>query len=169
MTNIRIHHDELTRFSDALERMPDRLTAEMVTGVNEMLLLGQRETQERTPTATGLTRNSIIADAPVVTTGGGVEGRWGSAAPHIEPLEEGSRPHMPPIAPIQQWVVQKLGISEPTHARAVAWAVATKIKREGTRGQFMFRDATTAISAAVQRRLGLAVARTIQFMEAQDG
>jgi len=53
-------------------------------------------------------------------------------------VEQGTRPHMPPIAPIQHWARVKLG------DEGAAWPVALAIKRRGTRGQWMFREGMKA-------------------------
>lgn len=52
---------------------------------------------------------------------------WGT--PYTQQLVEGRPPGtMPPVDAIQKWATVKLGISD----RSVAWAIATKIKNEGT-------------------------------------
>lgn len=69
-------------------------------------------------------------------------------APHAKPVEFGSRPHMPPVGPIKEWVLRtgrvrrgELRIkpgSKPygrkpreEEAEDVAWAIARKIAKEG--------------------------------------
>lgn len=52
---------------------------------------------------------------------------WGT--PYTQQLVEGRPPGtMPPVEAIQKWAAVKLGISD----ISVAWAIATKIKNEGT-------------------------------------
>jgi len=58
------------------------------------------------------------------------------------PVETGSRPHFPPIAALLPWVKKKLslpagGIDEP-EAKALAFVVARKISKTGTKGVFFF-------------------------------
>ena len=162
MTRIRIDHAAVGRAADVIEARGDVLTARLIGVVHEASLLGQRETQDRTPTATGGTRNSILASQPVAV-GGSVEGGWGSAAAHVEALEFGSRPHMPPVTPLIDWTRQKLGLSGDAAKRA-GWAVAKKISMVGTEGAFMFRDATEAISDHVNGMVADAVNATLAAM-----
>lgn len=55
---------------------------------------------------------------------------WGRQ--YTEQLVYGRKPgKRPPIAPIESWVNQKLGYSG-TQARGIAFAIATKIAKEGT-------------------------------------
>lgn len=52
---------------------------------------------------------------------------WGT--PYTQQLVEGRPPGtMPPVEAIQRWATAKLGTSD----LSVAWAIATKIKNEGT-------------------------------------
>lgn len=44
-------------------------------------------------------------------------------------LENGTGPHMPPIDAIRRWVEVKFNVPE---IEGIAWAVANKIKKEGT-------------------------------------
>jgi len=56
---------------------------------------------------------------------------------HGLPVELGTRPHWPPIEPIADWVVAKLGVPR-AEAGSVAFLVARKISRKGTEGAHMF-------------------------------
>lgn len=53
-------------------------------------------------------------------------------APHAFPIEYGTDPHHPPVAPIIRWVQRKLGVRNKKKASRIAWAIATKIKKHGT-------------------------------------
>jgi hypothetical protein len=65
-------------------------------------------------------------------------------APHAVAVEVGSRPHMPPIAPLIRWA-EVTGARDP---KAAAWAVANKIKIEGTRPRWFVRGSIPAIMQA---------------------
>lgn len=56
---------------------------------------------------------------------------------YAEPVELGTDPHMPPVAPLVRWSEVVLGLSGPA-AVSAAWAVAKSISRRGTTGKFMF-------------------------------
>lgn len=116
----------------------------------------------------GLTRAALRGVAPVATDTPSMDGtaRAGWAVrrsphgaelyndtPHAGILEEGSRPHMPPIMPILRWVVGKWGADleggkkniesledASKEARSVAWGVAKQIAREGTKANHMVLD-----------------------------
>ncbi|RLG48621.1 MAG: hypothetical protein DRN90_03305 [Thermoproteota archaeon] len=69
-----------------------------------------------------------------VTKSRGVRAKVGVMVKYAEPVERGSRPHMPPVAPIELWVRRKLGKSRPQSQR-IAWAIAQTIRRRGTQAQ----------------------------------
>jgi hypothetical protein len=70
-------------------------------------------------------------------------------APHAVAVEVGSRPHTPPIAPLIEWA-QAIGAANP---RAVAGAVFTHIKFEGTRPHWFVRGSIPAIMQATGARI----------------
>ena len=51
----------------------------------------------------------------------------GTKKEYAAPVEYGTEPHYPPIAPLKKWVRRKLGVEED-----VAYAVQQKIGQEGT-------------------------------------
>jgi hypothetical protein len=57
---------------------------------------------------------------------------------YAEPVELGSRPHMPPVAPIVPWAKKVLGL-EGKAAVSAAWGIAKTIKVRGTPARYMFR------------------------------
>lgn len=61
-------------------------------------------------------------------------------APHFPFMEYGTRPHMPPIAPLVVWATRKFMVEE-EEAKAIAWAVALKIAREGIEPRGFFAKA----------------------------
>lgn len=66
-----------------------------------------------------------------------VEGILGTPAQHGMPVEMGTKPHFPPVAPIQHWVERKMGYSG-SEARQVAFLIARAISKRGTKGAKMF-------------------------------
>ena len=59
-------------------------------------------------------------------------------------VEEGTRPHFPPIAALQGWA-DRHGIP--------VWAVALKIAREGTEPRYMWRDTFSDLLAKVDSEI----------------
>jgi len=76
----------------------------------------------------------------------------GTPAVYGEPLETGTKPHFPPVAPIQHWVERKLGITG-SEARGVAFVIARAISKRGTKGAHMFEKGFQENQAAVLRIL----------------
>ena len=76
------------------------------------------------------------------------------------PVELGTKPHYPPVAPIADWAVSKLGVSH-QEAQGVAHAVARKIAAEGTEGAHMFSEGFKAVRPRVLKLLERAGARIV--------
>jgi len=122
----------LTRFGD--EARPVVLTA------MELTMQGAEvETAKHTPVDRGLLKLSVTGQA--VDFWPKVIGLLGSLVPYAEPVEYGSRPHWPPLAPLELWVRRKLGVPA-AQVKSVAYLVARKISRVGTQGYHMFRVGT---------------------------
>jgi hypothetical protein len=134
--------DGLEAWADVLAAAKDETLERMLPPAHEATFLMEREVTENTPVgaggAAGL-RGSY--HSRVITRGvSAIEGRTASALAYATPVELGTKPHFPPIQPLEDWVTAKLGISG-DEARSVAFAVAKKIAREGTKGAFMFKRA----------------------------
>lgn len=122
--------------------------SELHVAMVEATALLEREVKDATPTATGLTRGSIgsfITESP-----DGLLGVVGSAQPHVAYVELGTRPHFPPLEPIQDWVRVKLAISDETDIEAAALAIARKIAARGTLGVGMFHRTWARLEPQVQ-------------------
>ena len=73
----------------------------------------------------------------------------GSNAPHAAPVNDGSRPHYPPVAAIEGWVTRKLGVPK-KEAHGVARAICWKIYQEGTPPQ-PYADSALAAAPRLAR------------------
>ncbi|MFP3386732.1 hypothetical protein, partial [Tritonibacter sp. SIMBA_163] len=73
----------------------------------------------------------------------GVIGIVGTAALHAVPVEMGSKPHFPPIQPLEDWAHHKLDLPA-EEARGAAFAIARKIAAKGTEGAHMVERAKDA-------------------------
>ncbi len=136
----------LDQIRAAFKQAPGVTINALLAAMTDATVLLQRESMELMPTASGLTRASIAADS--FTTPMGVLGIVGSNQPSAAFVELGTRPHMPPIAPIQRWVQDRLGLSG-AEGRRVAWLVARKIARKGTPAQRVFERTLAANQAQV--------------------
>lgn len=154
-TRLQILNDQ--RVIRALGESPELFAEAFVPAAWEAALLVQREVVERTPRgATAALANSIQARDPEILPEG-VIAAVGTSLSYAEPVELGTRPHMPPVEPIQLWVQAKLGISDPEEAERVAYLIAWKIKARGTEGAFMFEkglEATEEQVRAIAARAG---------------
>ncbi len=144
----------------AFGRAPAMAKREMFAATWEAEFLLQREVQEITPVGvsggSGL-RASISAQEPKILADN-VIGEVSSSAAHVVPVELGTKPHMPPIDPIIDWVVHKLHKS-PDEAEGVARRIAWKIHHHGTKGAGMFGKTFEAQGNQVRRILQRGVDR----------
>lgn len=85
---------------------------------------------------TGLLRNSVAWRLPKVE-GRTIEGGISTNIAYALPVEFGSKPHWPPLAPIEFWVRRKLQVPA-KKARGIAFLVARKIARRGTEPRRIF-------------------------------
>lgn len=123
------------------DQAPQIAEKHLRAAMEEALLFLQREVQEATPTgAHQLLRKSITAE-PVQRLASGLLGvvdvKQGSALDYAVAVELGTKPHMPPIAPLVDWAKAKLGL-DPDEAEAAAHGIAWKIFHQGTKGAHMF-------------------------------
>lgn len=82
------------------------------------------------------------------------------------PVEEGTKPHFPPLAPLMRWAQLKLGVSE-KDSRSVAFLVARAISRRGTKAVRFFAQAWQATQGQVVDRFERARARIIERLGGQ--
>lgn len=147
-----------TRF---LQSAPAIARQEMTAGVQEVLLLLEREIKEKTPAGVSeALRGSIthVLDATPVSIGAGVGGKVFTPLNYALPVELGSKPHWPPVAALKDWVHHKLGVPQ-SEAGTVAFLIARKISKTGTKGAHMFERTLSEQSAHAVEILGQAVDR----------
>lgn len=146
---------ELERMAAAFARAPALATQVFAQAMDESVLMMQREITSASPVgAGGQLRNSWSSD--VNLQGVTVVGLVGTPIEYAEAVELGTRPHFPPVAPIQDWVESKLGL-QGKEARSVAFAIATKISKVGTKPQYIVRDQVRANESQIQRFFAEAV------------
>lgn len=131
-------------------RRVDNATRQAIyPAMTEATLLLEREVKQRTPVgATEAARGSIQSGTELVR-GRVVEvrGTVTSALGYMIPLEQGTRPHWVPIAPLKLWAKRVLGDER------LAYAVRATIKKRGTKGAHMFRDGFEASKGKLERIL----------------
>ncbi len=122
---------------------------EMRQALNAGVLHLKGQIQPATPV--GVTGN-LRGGVQTSVTGEAVSlvGRVFDAVSYALPVEGGSRPHFPPVAPLQLWVRRKLGITDEREARSVAFLICRAISRRGTPAVRMFQNAWEANRARVE-------------------
>lgn len=107
--------------------------------------------------ATGKARQAVTHEVEMLV--GSVEGHIDYAEPasaYIGFVDQGTRPHWPPVAPIQFWAMRVLGKSDPRTVFGIRRAIATR----GTRAQHFVqktvdenaRQAQAIIADAITRK-----------------
>ncbi len=147
----------LATLQRAFHEAPQLAERELMAAMTEATLLVEREVKENIPRgATGLTAASVTSDA--FSTPAGVLGVVGSSQPSALFVELGTKPHMPPVAALVPWVRAVMGLRE-QDAKSVAFLVARKIARVGTKAQRPFARALEATEGQILRMFEDAAAR----------
>jgi len=154
------------QFAQFLQTAPEVAEKEISIGIRELLLLLKREVKERTPVGVGGgsgLRGSISSQH----RGTDLYGRVFSPLAYALPVELGAKPHFPPIQPLQDWVESKLGVPA-SESKSVAFLIARKISKTGTKGVHMFENAFNATTPQMEKRLNTAIENVIKILEAGE-
>jgi hypothetical protein len=81
------------------------------TRLTEASLLLERAIKELTPVGAGPIHLRDTVFSQTVSQGLSISSYLGTPAVYGEPVEYGTKPHFPPVAPIRHWVERKLGLS----------------------------------------------------------
>lgn len=139
------------------EKAPQMMADELAKFAEGAALFMQGEIQERTPAAAGLLKQSFIA-SDAARLSDGVIATVGTSLNYAVPVELGTKPHMPPVQAIADWVKVKLGIGGPAGEK-IAWAIARKISKVGTKGAHMVQKAFDAGKPEVERQFAATIER----------
>lgn len=141
------------------EQVMGREVGKSVLGLVEEIAEGARQ---HTPVNTGLLRASIATRVTLGTPAGTLvhgEVFTGQQAPYAQFVEQGTRPHFPPRAPLELWAQRVLG------DRRLWFVVARAIARRGTRARHMFREAFAQVQGRIVPTLDAAVARAARLLQ----
>lgn len=153
---------------NALASFPDIAVPILARATLEATMLFEREVKEHTPTgASHALRESILSSGPDIL-GWDVQGSVGTALEYAEPVELGSKPHFPPIAPLVDWARAKFGLPE-DEARSRAFAVARTISKKGTKAAHMFAQAAELTAPQIQQIFDSALAEILAEVARQAG
>lgn len=171
VAHIELDTSAMQAYAEYLRQAPKIAREEMEAGVEEALLLLERETKEAAPVgAHGLLRGSVTHKlmGEAIGEGLGVAGKVFSPLNYALPVELGTKPHFPPIEPLRDWVEKKLGV-DASASRGVAFLIARKIAAKGTQGAKMFIGALDKNAAQVNAILARAVARIAARLGGGEG
>ena len=114
----------------ALDKLEQEVLLELTRNMQKACMLVETDAKHNI-TANGTTNlgqlvNSIWWEVAMLSNG--IIGGWVLVgAKYGGYIEFGTKPHMPPVEPLKQWAKRKL------HDEGLGYAVALKIKREGTK------------------------------------
>lgn len=155
---IAIDFSALTALRAQVAKAPDVVREELLAAMTEADVKLTAQVQELTPHAHGTLRGSMTHVERVREFG--VEGHVGSPLSYAEYVDLGTRPHFPPVEALMDWVKARFGTQSEREARSIAFLIARKISRVGTKGQNIYGGALAhlapeirAIFAAAQERI----------------
>lgn len=148
----------------------------IAAGVSQKLLADKRKMLSAAHLGTEILASVAPVDVGTLKSsmhveGGIMEPRIVIDAPHAATVELGSRPHVPPLQPLIDWVKRhraSFGIKGKGTARskstgrleasaevvAIARAIQQKIAREGTKPTFFVRNAIPKLVEALAQEMG---------------
>lgn len=119
-----------------LDRFKDAALQACENALEKVCIAAKAESEQKCPSGTGddggHLSNSI--DYKIKKEADGVYAEYGSYKSYAAAVENGTRPHFPPVSPLIHWVQIK-GIANGDAATQVAWAIAHHISKMGTRPQ----------------------------------
>lgn len=133
---LRIDASQVQGLQALWAKFPEIMREELLPAVRDIDLELLRALKEQLPKGAGglsgggglvgsiFTEEQQLAD--------NVIGMVATALPYAEYVELGTKPHFPPLQPLQDWAMAKLGVSE-EEAPSVAFLIARKIARVGTK------------------------------------
>jgi hypothetical protein len=151
MFNVGIKTD-LTGVKELSKQYPKASKAARYAKITEAVNLLERVVKKDAPYGAGPIHLRDTIHGKTSVMGERVTGIVGTPAEYGEPVEMGTKPHFPPVGPIQFWVERKLGYSG-DEAASVAFLIARAISVRGTKGKKMFSKGFEENEARVMRIL----------------
>lgn len=146
----------LSEFAEIVRDMPKKQREVVYRGTEAGLMRAVNLLQMRSPVDTGLYAASWQFSRQ------GDRFFIGNTAPHAAILEEGARPHIPPIGPLLAWAKRILrDPSQPPKYSPEVWAMAKgvqkKIGEQGQEGRFILKNALNDITDIVKAEIDRAL------------
>lgn len=133
---------DIKGFDQLKKDYPEASERALESRITEACQLLERQVKKRTPQGAGPShyRDSIFSKVELgqkINYGVSIRGIVSSPFSYGEPLEYGTKPHMPPRREIIWWVAKKLHLSGVELRRAVT-AIRWHIYQHGTEGAHMY-------------------------------
>jgi len=113
------------------------LPGEVERVIHELGIKILDESQKNLATSGSIDRGTLLKSGKIIFRP--LESEITYPVPWAVSIEYGRTPgSMPPVASIEGWVKRKLSVKDP---KSVAWAIAKKIKEEGTQAKPFLRPA----------------------------
>ena len=137
------------QFAAIMEGLPEKFEQAAIRGLRsaamrlEGMVVDEIRTAEPNPAvAQGELASSVVTtrveDGSIVKV----------EAPHGAMMEEGTRPHFPPLQPLRDWARVKGFATDDESADRIAWAVAIKISKHGIAPRHFFAKAVRRFEEA---------------------
>lgn len=159
--NITTDFGTVSHFIRLWQQAPEITREEVLRAVTEADLLIQGELQQSVARGAGglhgagiagsIFREEHVLDANVI-------GLVATNQAYAEYREVGTRPHTPPITPLEDWVRAVLGLRN-EEMEAAAYAIRWAIMRRGTQGDHVWQKTYQRLHGLVQGKFTAAVAR----------
>jgi hypothetical protein len=143
---------DMKEMEQLIAKWPQAAHDAQVSRVTEASLLMEGAIKQLTPVGAGPIHLRDTIFHKIEAFGENVWGLISTPAVYGEPVELGTRPHFPPVAPIQHWVEKQMGLSG-SEAKSVAFLIARAISKRGTKAQKMFTISVEQHEADVIRIL----------------
>jgi hypothetical protein len=160
MPGVRLHVDTspLRELADQFASLREGAEQETAGTVLEVALYLERETALGTPVDRGFLRSGLTSgiDSTAPHQASAFVGVQGVAASYALPMEDGARPHWPPLTALMGWVRRK-GLAwrdkrgNLMTIRSMAFLIARRIATVGYAGSHMARTAVERGDAEVNR------------------
>ena len=123
---------------ELFKKAHDIMVREFIPAVNKTAHKLEATAKINAPINIGNLRSSIHTN-PAQEMFGDVQAAVGTDLKYAPFVEYGTNPHFPPLAPLKLWAKFKLGNEN------LAYVVARKIARKGTKGVFYFKKARESV------------------------
>ena len=133
MANIKIKIKGIDELRQGLDRAPKVIETELKDGLRKSTELIKQKARRKAGSPPIVFKGELARSIQARVTG--FRGIVGAEAKHAPFVEFGTKPHFPPIAPLERWAQLKLG------KPGAGFAIAKKISERGTKAQPYFEPA----------------------------